>query len=159
MLDAVTGEIIWSASVGPGGVIGGIEWGTSTDGRRIFFEEHNSEGLEYQLPNGETIDNSSWGALDAVTGEILWQIQVPNDANAAGAPTYANGVVYAGALDGVMYALDAERGEILWQFEGEGASCAAPAVVDGTVYWGNGYQRLGARSRTFYAFALPEALR
>src|SRR6202045_404403 len=30
------GHIVWSAAVGPGGSLGGIQWGTATDGRRIY---------------------------------------------------------------------------------------------------------------------------
>lgn len=36
-----------------------------------------------------------------------------------------------------------------------GSSNAGPAIVDGTVYWGNGYQRINTPSTTFYAFSLP----
>jgi polyvinyl alcohol dehydrogenase (cytochrome) len=69
----------------------------------------------------------------------------------------ANGVVFAGSLDGHMYALDAATGQIRWQLRGEGASNAGPAIVNGIVYWGNGYARnnFGAASTTFYAFHTP----
>lgn len=154
LLDAATGEVAWSAAAGPGSALGGIEWGTATDGRRIYFTETNWDRVPYQLPSGETIDYSSFGALDAATGEILWQIPEPHQAIAMGAVSIANGVVFAGSLDGHMYALDAATGEVRWQTQGEGASNAGPAIVNGTVYWGNGYARngFGAASTTFYAF-------
>ncbi|GAB7044499.1 MULTISPECIES: outer membrane protein assembly factor BamB family protein [Catenuloplanes] len=155
MLDAATGEIIWSASVGPGSVLGGIEWGTATDGRRIYFAETNNDRVPYTLPDGRTIDYSSFGALDVATGRVLWQVPEPHGGLAVGPATVANGVVYHGALNGYMYALDAATGAVLWEFQGAGASNAGPAVVDGRLYWGNGYQRLGAASTTFYSFALP----
>ncbi|MFC6023303.1 PQQ-binding-like beta-propeller repeat protein [Plantactinospora solaniradicis] len=155
MLDAATGEIIWSASVGPGSVLGGIEWGTANDGERIFFAETDYDREPYELPNGETIDYSSFGALDAATGEIVWQVPEPHGGLAVGPATTANGVVYYGSLNGYMYALDATNGALLWQYQGAGASNAGPAIVDGTLYWGNGYQRLGPTSTTFYAFSLP----
>lgn len=155
MLDAGTGEIIWSASVGPGSVLGGIEWGTATDGERIFFAETNGDNEPYQLPNGQTIDYSSFGALDGATGEIIWQVPEPHGGQAVGPATTANGVVYYGALNGFMYALDAATGALLWEYQGAGASNAGPAIVDGNLYWGNGYQRLGPTSTTFYSFALP----
>jgi polyvinyl alcohol dehydrogenase (cytochrome) len=34
--DPTTGKLIWTTQAGPGGVLGGIEWGTSTDGERIY---------------------------------------------------------------------------------------------------------------------------
>jgi mannan endo-1,4-beta-mannosidase len=64
-------------------------------------------------------------------------------------------VVYYGSLNGYMYALDATDGALLWEHQGAGASNAGPAIVDGKLYWGNGYQRLGPTSTTFYAFSLP----
>jgi len=46
---------------------------------------------------------------------------------------------------------------VLFDFAGPYASNAGPAVVDGTVYWGNGYvnQLTGSRTTgTFYAFSV-----
>ncbi|MEE1942827.1 PQQ-binding-like beta-propeller repeat protein [Streptomyces sp. TRM 70361] len=157
MLDATTGEVLWSSAVGPGGEFGGIQWGTATDGERIYFTETNINGLPYELPDGQTIDHSSFGALDPATGEILWQVPEPHQGTATAAVSVANGVLYASSLNNHMYAFDAATGELLWDFEGEGASAAGPAITGGTVYWGNGYARigLGDPSRTFYAFSAP----
>jgi polyvinyl alcohol dehydrogenase (cytochrome) len=155
MLDEATGSIIWGASVGPGSTLGGIEWGTANDGQRIFFTETDQDRVGYQLPNGQTINYSSFGALDAATGRILWQVPEPHGGQAIGPATTANGVVYVGALNGYMYALDAATGAVLWQYQGAGSSNAGPAIVDGTLYWGNGYQQVSTGSTTFYAFALP----
>ena len=30
------GALEWSTAVGPGGIFGGVEWGTATDGNRIY---------------------------------------------------------------------------------------------------------------------------
>src|SRR5262245_12969175 len=35
-LDANTGKVLWSTRIGKGGVLGGVEWGSSTDGRRAY---------------------------------------------------------------------------------------------------------------------------
>jgi polyvinyl alcohol dehydrogenase (cytochrome) len=157
LLDAATGEVLWSAAAGPGSALGGIEWGTATDGRRIYFTETNWDRVPYQMPNGETINYSSFGALDAATGRILWQVPEPHQGIAMAAVSTANGVVFAGSLNGHMYALDAATGEVRWQMQGEGASNAGPAIVNGVVYWGNGYARngFGAASTTFYALHTP----
>jgi outer membrane protein assembly factor BamB len=155
MLDAATGQIIWSAAVGPGSTQGGIQWGTATDGRRIFFTESDADGVQYPLPNGQQITYSSYGALDVATGRVLWQVPEPHGGRSIGPVTYANGVVYAGAMNNWMYALDAGSGAELWQYQGAGSSNAGPAVVGGRLYWGNGYSRGGTASTRFYAFALP----
>jgi polyvinyl alcohol dehydrogenase (cytochrome) len=157
MVDATTGEIVWSAAAGPGSFVGGIQWGTATDGKQVYLVETNFLRLPHELPDGQVIDYSSIAALDVATGEVVWQIPEPHQGLAMGAVSVAGDVLYAGSLSGFMYAIDTATGEVLWETRGEGASNAGPAVVDGTVFWGNGYDRagLGTPSRTFYAFGLP----
>jgi polyvinyl alcohol dehydrogenase (cytochrome) len=159
LLDARTGDILWSAVVGPGGINGGIQWGTATDGQRIYVAEANFQSLPHTLPDGQTITSGSFAALDAATGAILWQVPDPTGGIDTAAVTVANGVVYAGSLTGRMFALDAATGAIRWQFQGAGPCAAGAAVVGGVVYWGNGYpNRLLIPSipstSTFYAFTL-----
>ena len=157
MVDAASGEIVWSAAAGPGSVVGGIQWGTATDGRQVYLVETNFGRLPHELPDGRVIDYSSIAALDAATGEVAWHIPEPHGGLAQGAVSVANGVLYAGSLDGYMYAIDTRTGRVLWETRGEGSSNAGPAIAHGSVYWGNGYERagIGTPSRTFYAFDLP----
>jgi polyvinyl alcohol dehydrogenase (cytochrome) len=163
LLDAHTGDIIWSAAPGPGSTLGGIEWGTATDGKRIYVAETNYDRMPHHLPNGQTITSGAFAALDAATGKVVWKVADPRgaiDSNAVdlGPTAVANGVVYAGSMTGYMYALDANNGKVLWQYEGEGASNAGAAVTDKAIYWGNGYNHLGipegSASTSFYAFSL-----
>ncbi|HEX6470561.1 MAG TPA: PQQ-binding-like beta-propeller repeat protein [Streptosporangiaceae bacterium] len=157
-VDAATGEVLWSAAAGPGGFNGGIQWGSATDGTRIYLAEADSTQAPYTLKDGRTVTSGSVAALDPATGRILWQVADPAGGSDTAAVTTANGVVYAGSLTGRMFALDATTGAVLWQFQGQGPSAAGPAVVDGTVYWGNGYPNrliipsVGSPS-VFYAFA------
>jgi polyvinyl alcohol dehydrogenase (cytochrome) len=155
-LDARTGEIGWSAAPGPGSELGGIQWGTAYDGRRIYIAEANANRLPTRLPDGTTTTAGTFSALDPATGRIVWQIADPTGGIDTGAVSVANGVMYAGSLTGRMFALSAATGRVLWQFQGAGASNAGPAVVGGNLFWGNGYARLGGGtgSRTFYAFTL-----
>jgi outer membrane protein assembly factor BamB len=66
----------------------------------------------------------------------------------------ADGVVYAGSLDtaGHMYALNATTGQILWSFASGGSILGAPAIVNGTLYWGSGYSRSATGNNKLYAF-------
>jgi hypothetical protein len=72
-------------------------------------------------------------SFDAATGAPRWQeAQAPS----YGASTVAGGVVYNGALDGVLRAYDAARGTLLWAFPlgapiSSGAAVAGNAVVIG----------------------------
>lgn len=157
MIDATTGEIAWSAAAGPGSEVGGIQWGTATDGEQVYLVETNFGRVPHELPDGQVIDYSSIAALDAATGEVAWQIPEPHAGLAQGAVSVAGDVLYAGSLDGYMYAIDTATGQVLWETLGAGSSNAGPAIVDGRVYWGNGYERagIGTAGRTMYAFALP----
>ena len=158
LMDATTGQVLWRASPGPGSTLGGIEWGTATDGKRIYVAETNYFRIPFQTAGGQTINYGSWAAIDAATGSIAWQTPDPEGGIDLGPTSVSNGVVYAGSLTGDMYALDANSGEVLWKYQGEGASNASPAVVGNTLCWGNGYNHLGipegSPSTSFYAFSL-----
>jgi polyvinyl alcohol dehydrogenase (cytochrome) len=146
-LNPGTGKLVWSTQAAPGGGVGGIEWGTATDGRRVYVAEADSDGLSYTLGGsgpyaGRTITGGSWAALDGRTGKILWQTPDPQSALDVGFVSAANSVVYAGSGAGTganMYALDAATGQILFSFASGGAVVSGAAIVNGSVYWGSGY--------------------
>ncbi|HXI72098.1 MAG TPA: PQQ-binding-like beta-propeller repeat protein [Verrucomicrobiae bacterium] len=174
--DPDTGNIVWSTQAGPGGTLGGLEWGSAVDGRRIYLSVANSSFAPFTFTVGpqvgRTVKGGFWSALDAATGQVLWQVAgdqppalpsatTPPDAIAItpGAVSFANGVVFAGALDavGTMYALDGESGNILWRFASGGSVNSGAAIVDGTVYWGSGYANIdGTPNNKFYAFEVKE---
>jgi polyvinyl alcohol dehydrogenase (cytochrome) len=177
VLDAKTGAFIWNTLIGPGGDMGGMEWGTAYDGDRIYASITNQHHIPYELTEHGVISNTtvtggSWAALDPMTGEILWQTADPQVEILPGlgvvgvwdlAPvTVANGVVYASSMAKLanqdqMFALDAATGAILWQFAAGSSVNSGPAVVDGTVYWGSGYSRSGVEgsgNNRLYAFSI-----
>jgi polyvinyl alcohol dehydrogenase (cytochrome) len=111
----------------------------------VYTANANAGFQSWDLVGGETVNYGFWSALDAQTGEILWQTPDPIAGNVNQGPvTVANGVVYACSLDtaGHMYAMDAATGEVLWSFASGGSCNAGAAVVNGTVYWGSGYASL-----------------
>lgn len=156
-IDPDSGAILWSTIVGPGSSLGGIEWGSASDGKRIYVAISNLNG-DYNPAGGAA---GSWSALDPATGAILWQKADPNGAVDIGPMAVSNGVVYAGSMGGAtgaqtMFALDGATGNTLWSFAaGSSVNCGA-TVVDGTVYWGSGYAHLGIPGYTgnnkLYAF-------
>jgi len=164
--DPEDGAMRWATSVGPGGIFGGIEWGTATDGKRIYVAISNSSHISKPLINGQTATGGFWNALDAATGKILWQTPDP-DVTACGKPpcpafsdygavSEANGVVYGGSLSGKMLALDAQTGKILWTFTTAGSVIDGPSIVNGVLYWGSGYGRVGGTpNNKLYAFSVP----
>ena len=157
------GNVIWSTHVGPGGSLGGFQWGSATDGTRIYGAISNSRAESWTLPNGEIARNGMWSALDPSSGRILWQTPGSPAVRSTnqGPVSVANGVVYAGTIDraGTMYALDASTGATLWTFASGGSVNAGAAIVDGTVYWGSGYGVRGigiSPNNRLYAF-VPSA--
>jgi polyvinyl alcohol dehydrogenase (cytochrome) len=161
--DAATGATAWHTLVGPGAALGGIEWGTAYDGKRIYVPLSNSYHLPYTLAGGAAAASGSWAALDPATGKFDWQVPTPDGAALAiGPASEANGVVYVGDTaaggDKNMFALDASSGKVLWSYAASGSVWSGPAIANGTLYWGSGYSLVGppgvSGNNTFYAFSL-----
>jgi len=174
-LNPDNGEVVWVTQVGPGGETGGLQWGSAVDGERVYTAVSNSQYQPHTMGSGPKagteVKGGFWAALDASTGEVLWEnagtngpgVPGPFDPPGAvamnqGAVTIANGVMFAGALDvvGTMYAFNAASGEMLWSFESGGSINSGAAVVNGTVYWGSGYGNfgLGTPNNKLYAFGV-----
>jgi polyvinyl alcohol dehydrogenase (cytochrome) len=165
-LDRDTGSVVWRTPVGPGSSEGGIMWGAAFDGKYLYMSNANGRRAVHTLvPSGQTTLTGTWSALDPATGQIIWQTPAPEDqlipgpmAWTPGPVTIANGVLYAGSMqgNGPMYALDASDGSILWTFASGGSVNSAPAVAQGMVYWGSGYTRFGfgTANDKLYAFTV-----
>lgn len=156
-LDPSTGADLWRTQVGPGSALGGMEWGSASDGQRIYVSIANLYGIPTAKGSA-----GSWAALDPGTGAILWQTADPNGAIDLGPLSVANGVVYASSMAGsatapTMFALNASTGSVLWNFAAGSSVNAGATVVNGVVYWGSGYAHLGIPGFTgntkFYAFS------
>jgi polyvinyl alcohol dehydrogenase (cytochrome) len=164
-VDPDNGNVLWHTQVGPGGSLGGLQWGSAYDGKRIYAAISNNSHTAWTLPNGTVTHAGLWSALDPATGAILWQttgtpaVTTTNQ----GAVSVANGVVYAGTIDavGTMYALSASTGQTLWTYGSGGSVNSGAAIVNGTVYWGSGYgvQGIGlTHNNKLYAFTAPGIL-
>ncbi len=161
-IDPNTGKVLWATQVGPGSALGGIEWGSATDGTRIYVAIGNLYGIPYQ--NQQLGSAGSWAALDPATGTILWQTKDPNGSIDLSPVTVANGVVYAasmasGPTDPTMFALNAATGSQLWSYAAGGSTIAGASIANNTVYWGSGYGHFGSAfpftsNPKFYAFTL-----
>jgi polyvinyl alcohol dehydrogenase (cytochrome) len=169
-LNPDTGAVLWVKAVGPGGKLGGIQWGAAMDGQRIYAAISNSTQTRYRLqPSGVSWNGASWAAINPGTGDLIWQVPDPGSdpvhkrqpAMAMAPVTVANGVVYAASMSGTVYALSAATGATLWSYDTGGSVNAGAAVVNGTVYWGSGYGHfggifpVGTHNNKFFAFSLP----
>jgi polyvinyl alcohol dehydrogenase (cytochrome) len=164
--DARTGAPAWSTQVAPGGVTGGLQWGSAVAGNRIYVAISNSGpstngggfGAEdWLLKDGTTTKTGGWAALDRNTGEVLWTTPDPNGSRAEGAVAVAGNVVFGCNVDfarGTMFALDARNGAVLWKYDSGGTCNAAPTVADGMVFWGSGNFLGGPTPKRVFAFGL-----
>jgi polyvinyl alcohol dehydrogenase (cytochrome) len=156
-LNPDTGAVIWKTQVAPGGLAGGLQWGSATDGVRIYVASANTDQKPWTLLDGTTVNYGGWAALDAATGKVIWTRANPAAATASGAVTVAAGVAYAcsGDAAGHMYALKANDGTQLWDYPSGDFCYSGTAAVDGALYWGTGYN-LGFElpGQALYAFTV-----
>ena len=147
--DHKTGAVAWVNQVAPGGVTGGLQWGSATDGNRIFVAASNSGpstngggvgAVPWTLMDGTTTTSGGWAALDRKTGAVLWTTKDPAGSRAEAAVSATDGVVFGCnlAAAGTMYALNARSGEVLWSYNSGGPCNAGPSIADGMVFWGSG---------------------
>ena len=158
-----TGELVWQTQAAPGGITGGLQWGSATDGDRIFVAASNSGtsrvsgGKPWTLKDGTIVNSGGWAALSRTTGEVLWTTKDPLGSRSEAPVSAANGVVFGCNLAfgvGRMLAMDADTGAILWFYD-SGAMCNAGASIsDGMVYWGSG-TFAGTGAHKVFAFGLP----
>jgi polyvinyl alcohol dehydrogenase (cytochrome) len=147
-VDPDTGKQVWGVQVGPGGKLGGIEFGLASDGERVYaaISNHPKQG--------------SVSALDGSTGKILWQTPSPDNKANFGPITVTgkgdNRLVWAGSQGGFVRAYDWRDGKILWQFDTGASVGGGVTVVDGMAYVGSGYTflRIGKANNKLYAFSL-----
>ncbi|HLG14128.1 MAG TPA: PQQ-binding-like beta-propeller repeat protein [Blastocatellia bacterium] len=147
-LDPKNGTVVWKTEVGPGGKLGGIEFGDATDGERVYV------GVSAFPKQG------SVAALDGATGKILWKTLAPDKGANFGPITVTgtgdNRLVFAGTNKNFIRAYDAKDGTTLWEFDTGGAVGGGPTVADGVLYVGSGYQflRIGKPNKKLYAFSI-----
>ena len=162
---AKDGKLKWARQVAPGGVTGGLQWGSATDGKSIFVAASNSGPAEaggglaplpWTLDDGSTTTAGGWAAIDVKSGAVKWTTADPNGSRSEAAVSGANGVIFgcnlAGA--GTMYALDAKNGKPLWSFNSGGPCNAGPSIADGMVFWGSGTFISPGGPHKVFAFAL-----
>lgn len=165
------GKILWQTRVGRGGILGGVQWGSASDGRNVFVAVSDVAFTEFGIERGKAriFDAKAGGgmvALDAATGAKVWSTPAPlicgdrpncSPAQSA-AVTAIPGAVFSGALDGHLRAYSAHDGKIIWDFDsvrefpavngaGKGGSMDGPgaAVANGMVFVNSGYGTWGGQ--------------
>jgi glucose dehydrogenase/cytochrome c5 len=149
-LDADTGEPIWRTEVGvhqndelteidgptevlPGSLGGvltpiaiadGVVYLTVINAAAAYAgPEESSAGFSVMLGTR----NSQAVAVDAATGEILWDVEL--DGDSFGGATVAGDLVFTSTFAGELVALDRATGEEVWSYQAPGGINGWPAVA------------------------------
>ncbi|MDH2326196.1 PQQ-binding-like beta-propeller repeat protein [Cereibacter sp. SYSU M97828] len=117
------GQLLWTAPLKP-----------ADEGRRT---QVSGGGIAYG--GGRVFASTGYGeviALDPATGAVAWRQSV--GAPVTGAPTFADGTVYAVGRDGTAWAIDASNGRVRWTLAGTAAvagmiGTGSPAIAGGNV--------------------------
>jgi polyvinyl alcohol dehydrogenase (cytochrome) len=177
------GQILWQARIGKGGTVGGIEWGSATDGRNVYvalsdisFEVDRKPGSNDRSYN---LDPNKGGGLFAFrvdNGERMWQAPPPGCGDRrpcspaqSAAVTAIPGVVWSGAEDGHLRGYSTSDGKIIWDYDtaheyqtvngvqghGGAIDVAGPVVAGGMLFTVSGYPaRGGLPGNVLLAFGL-----
>lgn len=175
------GQLLWQRQIAKGGVLGGIEWGPASDGRRVYVAIADMRWTSADLLDPKLgVDAKAGGgvvALDLKDGQVLWQAPAVECGARPGcspaqtaAVTAIPGVVFAGGMSGHLRAFDADSGALLWSYDtvrdfdtvngakgrGGALDASGAVVVDGWVYTVSGYSKWGGLpGNVLLAFAPP----
>ena len=178
------GQILWQTRVGQGGSLGGVQWGSATDGKKAYValsdlqivvipDKTSSSG--YRLG----VDPNHGGglfALDLATGRKVWSAPPPacgdrkscSPAQSAAVSAIA-GVVFSGSEDGHLRGYSTATGAVVWdadtereydtvngsKAQGGSLDVAGPVIASGMLYVNSGYgQWGGAPGNVLLAFSV-----
>ena len=144
-LDAISGDLrwyfktkgkIWTTPK----VTGGVVYVGDFDGKLYALSAGEGKELwSFQAPAAIASSPTVWentviiGSFDrylygVADGKEKWKLPGGNWFWAK--PVVGNGVVYAGNLDGNIYAVKVRTGEKLWQFEADSSIVSSPILID-----------------------------
>lgn len=165
------GQTLWQSRIGEGGTVGGIEWGSATDGRNLYVALSDIRFRVERKPDSNDrtyeLDPNKGGGLFAFridNGERMWQTPPPGCGDRrpcspaqSAAVTAIPGVVWSGAEDGHVRAYSTANGKIIWDYDtareyqtvngvpgrGGAIDVAGPVVAGGMLFAVSGYPARG----------------
>jgi polyvinyl alcohol dehydrogenase (cytochrome) len=168
-LDPQSGRQVWSAQVGAGSSLGGIEWGSAADPTQMYLP----------VSDAATAKPGGLVALRIADGRQVWQANPPppvcswGSRNCLAAQSQAvsavPGAVFSGSQDGHLRAYASQDGRVIWDFDtaqtfqtvngvpGVGGSLdnGGATVAGGMVYVNSGYGRItGQPGNLLLAFSV-----
>src|SRR3984885_13073687 len=182
------GQILWQARIGEGGTVGGIEWGSATDGRNVYvalsdigFQVDRKPGSNDRSYNLNPNKGGGLFAFRIDNGERMWQTPPPGCGDRrpcspaqSAAVTAIPGLVWSGAEDGHLRGYSSSDGKIIWDYDtaheyqtvngaagrGGAIDVAGPVVSGGMLFAISGYPaRGGLPGNVLLAFGLDSEAR
>jgi len=132
-LDRMTGDLVWSDSLGTGAVGGGFLAGASVDHAGIYAWANNA--FMYAAPDSHLMDVA---AFEPGTGKVLWKKAHAQPAGVTTAGFAAGGFYFVGSLDGLIRAYNTKTGDLAWTSEPMGSISTSIVVASGKMYFGTG---------------------
>ena len=173
------GKKLWSTIVGRGGELGGIEWGSASDGRNMYVPLSDITFKDASQRGRGGLNPEVGGGLFAIRladGKQAWLSRPngcgdkPSCSPALSAPAAAiPGAVFGGSIDGHFRAFDSGDGHVLWDFDtardfdtvngvkarGGSIDVGGAAIANGMVLTTSGYGQWGGmRGNVLLAFSV-----
>jgi polyvinyl alcohol dehydrogenase (cytochrome) len=174
------GQELWQLRVGHGSGLGGIEWGSASDGQNVYAA--NSDISTLRPSQGPPPPPGGLAAIDIRTGQLVWKVMPPQpacqgqtgcSAGQLAAVTSLPGVVFSGSMDGHLRGYSTTDGKIIWDFDtlpdfstvngvkahGGSMSGSGPVVVGNWLYVTSGFDlTAGMPGNLILAFELESAM-
>jgi polyvinyl alcohol dehydrogenase (cytochrome) len=174
------GRVAWQTRVGNGGLLGGVQWGTATDGKVVYAAVSDVALIDSVLGQPIVLDPNQGGGLQALaagTGAVLWSAPPANACAGrkncspaqSAAVTATADYVLSGSLDGHVRAYSTTDGRVLWDYNtakpfmtineikaaGGSLDSAGPTVAGGMIFVNSGYGLYGGQSGNVLAAFAP----
>ncbi|HVO76722.1 MAG TPA: PQQ-binding-like beta-propeller repeat protein, partial [Candidatus Bathyarchaeia archaeon] len=136
-LDRMTGDVVWSDSLGTGAAGGGFLAGASIEDGGVYAWANNA--FMYAAADSHMMDVA---AFAPGTGKVLWKKSHAQPAAVTTAGFAAGGFYFVGSLDGLIRAYDTKTGDCAWTSEPMGSISTSIVVAGGKMYFGTGIPKM-----------------
>ena len=162
------GEMLWQTRVGQGGTMGGVQWGSATDGTNVYVAMSDIGRIMLTYSQFTDADPKRGGGMFALQARhrrarLVHAARRLRRRGSAAArrsrPRSARipGVAFSGSVDGHMRAYSTTDGKVVWDFdtvrpyetvngvEARGGSLdgPGPAIGGGMIFFNSGYHTAG----------------
>jgi polyvinyl alcohol dehydrogenase (cytochrome) len=161
------GEILWQTRIGKGGTMGGVQWGSATDGTNVYVALSDIGRVMVNYSTTTDADPNQGGGMFALSLRDGKQVWYTPPGSCAGRPRCSPaqsaavsalpGIAFSGSVDGHMRAYSTLDGKVVWDVDtvrayetvngvpGRGGSIdgPGPSIAGGMVFVNSGYPTAG----------------